>query len=122
MSSGERDPWYAYNDEPSRCGLTECRGRQECATCRAMRLQGAPSADEARAISGSHVATVPDTERIAFDAWAAAHGFGIDDMLDPLDRAVKALLWTAWRDRAALARASIQRRLEAPNIQQTGRI
>lgn len=33
-----------------------------------------------------------------FEAWASANGYnGIDDMLAPMDRAMKALLWSAWQ-------------------------
>ena len=37
-------------------------------------------------------------ERAAFERWCAANGHGtLDDMMMPMDRALKNLLWTAWK-------------------------
>ncbi len=47
-------------------------------------------------------ALVEQLERAEFDAWAAKNGYGIDDdMLAPMDKSLKALLWGAWKARAA---------------------
>lgn len=43
------------------------------------------------------------TERKAFDRWCADNGHGtIDDMLAPLDRSLRELMWSAWQGRGAL--------------------
>lgn len=43
-------------------------------------------------------------ERAAFEAWSEANGHGtIDDMLGPLDRILRNLLWSSWQARAALS-------------------
>lgn len=40
-------------------------------------------------------------ERVKFEAWCSANGHGtLDDMMMPLDRALKNLLWSAWQARA----------------------
>jgi hypothetical protein len=37
-------------------------------------------------------------ERQAFEAWCAANGHGtLDDMVAPLDRSMRALMWGAWQ-------------------------
>lgn len=42
-----------------------------------------------------------EAERVKFEAWCAANGHGtLDDMMMPLDRALKNLLWSAWQGRA----------------------
>lgn len=45
-----------------------------------------------------------DPNRAAFDAWARANGHfseTVDDMLAPLDRSLKALMWAAWQEATA---------------------
>lgn len=40
---------------------------------------------------------------VAFDRWCADNGHGtIDDMLAPLDRSLRELMWSAWQGRGAL--------------------
>jgi len=39
-----------------------------------------------------------EPEREAFERWCAANGHGaLDDMMMPMDRALKNLLWSAWQ-------------------------
>lgn len=46
-------------------------------------------------------AEMVEAERVKFEAWCAANGHGtLDDMMMPLDRSLKRLLWTAWQARA----------------------
>ena len=58
-------------------------------------------------------------ERAAFERWCADNGHGtLDDMMMPMDRALKNLLWSAWQACWPLARAAIysaeQAQIEAP--------
>lgn len=57
-----------------------------------------------RAALATAEAARPD-EREAFEAWCATNGHGtLDDMMMPMDRALKNLLWSAWQARAATSR------------------
>ena len=48
-------------------------------------------------------------EREAFERWCADNGHGtLDDMMMPMDRALKSLLWTAWQAGTAWQRADMQ--------------
>lgn len=47
---------------------------------------------------------LPPLERADFDRWCEANGHGtVDDVLAPLDRSLRAMMWSAWQARAALA-------------------
>lgn len=59
---------------------------------------------------GSHAGLGLAPERAAFERWCAASGHGtLDDMMMPLDRALKNLLWTAWKAAWGCQQASIDR-------------
>jgi hypothetical protein len=48
----------------------------------------------------------PDPERAAFALWCRENGHGeLDDMLTPLDRSLRSLMWPVWQGAVASARA-----------------
>jgi len=48
----------------------------------------------------------PEPERAAFARWCRENGHGeLDDMLTPLDRSLRALMWPVWQGAAASVRS-----------------
>lgn len=72
--------------------------------------------DHTQTASGPAVGTLldrsvgrPEPERAAFERWCADNGHGtLDDVMMPMDRALKNLLWTAWQAADARWQAALQ--------------